>query len=63
MEYLAQFVHALVSPVNCVGHLGSDIVVAFGHFAGCVGQNLSGAATATGSAVTNVAANVSSIGG
>ena len=37
-------VHALFSPVNCVGNLGVDVLHALGNFAGCVGGNLSGSA-------------------
>lgn len=52
MEYLLNIAHALVSPVNCVANLGSDILTASGHFVQCVGSNL-----------LNISSNVTNIGG
>lgn len=67
MEYLAQFVHALFSPVNCVAGYGVEIVQATGHFVQCIGTNLLGAAQSTAGATTEVLNTVgtaaSSIGG
>lgn len=71
MEYLAglagQLLGALVTPINCVGNLGHDVLVASGTFVQCVGSNLLGAAntvvTASADTVSNVAGAVSNIGG
>lgn len=62
MEYLMQFAHALVSPVNCVGNLGVDVLHAFGNFAQCVGGNLGGITDAGANVVGMAATSVTSIG-
>ena len=66
MEYLigvgSTLVHAFVSPVNCVGHLGSDLLNSFGNFAQCFGANLAGGAVQVGEVVTNASSTISSIG-
>lgn len=62
MEYLMQFAHSLVSPVNCVGNLGVDILHSFGTFASCVGHNLGGIANSGADAVGAASTAVTSIG-
>ena len=62
MEYLLQFAHALVSPINCVGNLGGDVVMAVGNFAQCIGHNLSGAAQTSATVITSATTAVTSIG-
>ena len=67
VTYGTQIVHAFVSPVNCIGNLGSDVLTAFGHFAQCVGNNLAGSAAGaadTSANIVNVAGTtIGSIGG
>ena len=66
MEYLLQIVHAVVSPVNCIGNLGVDVLHALGSFAQCVGHNLSvsaaGAMNTSSDVVATVASTVGSVG-
>ena len=38
--YFAVLGSALVTPINCVGNLGADVLNAIGNFAGCVGGNI-----------------------
>lgn len=67
LGYGLSMVHAMVSPVNCLGHLGGDILTSLGNFVSCVGANVSGSAHGalqTGATiVTNTATTVGSIGG
>lgn len=61
-----QLVHALVSPVNCIGNFGSTLINATGVLVQCVGANIINGAQvvtdASSGAVTTVATAVSSIG-
>jgi len=40
MGYLSGVLQALVSPVNCVANLVSEVATSGAHFVQCVGSNL-----------------------
>ena len=58
ITYGAQIIQAFVSPINCVGNLGADVLHSFGNFAQCVGTNLGGSIAGASETASNIVATV-----